>query len=217
MDSARHQRNRWMRRTGSICFLQRIGWPSSGRAPREWESDLRQSSRRTSGYAGRSARSSRPTRCQGRSSKAALLSKVYGLIAGFSDDVDIVLDHHALSFEGDKDPSTFTNQRKRHLEELATACSQTVQGLVRENLQKRFHSELGDAGWSITPDFADPDGQSLLFAYPVGLESRLYGTVGYIRPVVRLEFGCRGDVWPNGERTIRAESRTRTGGGPCKG
>ena len=147
------------------------------------------------------------------------LSKVYGIIARFSEDVDIVLDRHALGFEGDKDPINIsgTNQRKRHLEELATACSQTVQGLVRENLQKRFHSELGDAGWSITPDFADPDGQSLLFAYPVGLEPWLYGRVGYIRPVVRLEFGCRGDVWPNEERTIRAESRTRTGGGPCRG
>jgi hypothetical protein len=92
------------------------------------------------------------------------LSKVYGIIARFSEDVDIVLDRHALGFEGDKDPINIsgTNQRKRHLEELATACSQTVQGLVREALQKRFHSELGDAGWSITPDVADPDGQSLL-------------------------------------------------------
>lgn len=134
------------------------------------------------------------------------LSKVYGIITRFSEDVDIVLDRHTLGFEGDSDPIniTGTNRRKRRLEELAAACSQTVQGSVRDALQTRFRSELGDVGWSITLDVADRDGQSLLFAYPVGLEPRLYGTVGYIRPFVRLEFGCRGDVWPTEKRTIRA-------------
>ncbi len=134
------------------------------------------------------------------------MSKVYGIIARFSEDVDIVLDRHALGFEGAGDPIniTGTNRRKRRLEELAAACSQTVQGSVRDALQKRFQSELGGAGWSITPDITDQDGQSLLFAYPAGLEPGLYGTVGYIRPFVRLEFGCRGDVWPTEKRTIRA-------------
>jgi hypothetical protein len=134
------------------------------------------------------------------------LSKVYGIIARFSEDVDIVLDRHALGFEGDSDPIniTGTNRRKRILEQLAAACSKTVQGSLRETLKNRFKSELGDAGWSIMPDVADRDGQSLLFEYPAGLEPRLYGTVGYIRPVVRLEFGCRGDVWPTEQRTIRA-------------
>lgn len=126
------------------------------------------------------------------------LSKVYGIIERFSEDVDIVLDRHALGFEGESDPINIagTNRRKRRLEELAAACSQIVQVSVRETLEARFKSELGDAGWAITPDVADRDGQSLLFEYPVGLEPRLYGTVGYIRPIVRLEFGCRGDVWP---------------------
>jgi hypothetical protein len=134
------------------------------------------------------------------------LSKVYGIIARFSEDVDIVLDRHALGFEGAGDPIyiTGTNRRERRLDELAAACSQTVQGSVRDALQKRFQSELGDAGWSITPDIADQNGQSLLFAYPAGIEPGLYVTVGYIRPFVRLEFGCRGDVWPTEKRTIRA-------------
>ncbi len=133
------------------------------------------------------------------------LSKVYGIIARFSEDVDIVLDRHTLGFEGDNDPIniTGTNQRRRLLEKLAATCSKTVQGSVRETLEDRFKSELDEIGWSITPDVADRDGQSLLFEYPVGLEPRLYGTVGYIRPVVRLEFGCRGDVWPTEQRIVR--------------
>jgi hypothetical protein len=133
------------------------------------------------------------------------LSKVYGIIARFSEDIDIVLDRHSLGFEGEADPANIsgTNRRKRRLEELAATCSQTVQCSVRETLQKQFSNELGAEGWSLNPDIADSDAQSLLFAYPVGIEPGLYGAVGYIRPVVRLEFGCRGDVWPADEREIR--------------
>ncbi len=134
------------------------------------------------------------------------LSKVYGIIARFSEDVDIVLDRQTLGFEGDADPINITgaNRRNRQLEELAAICAKTVQGPVRQKLQQRFREELGTDGWSLDLDVADPDGQSLLFAYPVGLEAGLYGAVGYIRPVVRLEFGCRGDVWPADERDIHA-------------
>ena len=74
---------------------------------------------------------------------------------------------------------------------------------MRETLQQQLSNKLGAEGWSLSPDIADSDGQSLLFAYPVGIEPGLYGAVGYIRPVVRLEFGCHGDVWPAEEREIR--------------
>jgi hypothetical protein len=133
------------------------------------------------------------------------LSKAYGAIARFSEDLDIVLDRHALGFQGDADPLNIsgTNRRKRRLEELAATCSQTIQGSVRQVLHERFSRGLGLEGWSINLDVADPDGQSLLFSYPVGLDRGLYGVVGYVRPVVRLDFGCRGDVWPAEEREIR--------------
>jgi hypothetical protein len=42
-----------------------------------------------------------------------------------------------------------------------------------------------------------------LFAYPLGLEADLYGLGTYVRPVVRLEFGCRGDVWPSEQQPIQ--------------
>jgi hypothetical protein len=133
------------------------------------------------------------------------LSKVYGIIARFSEDIDIVLDRHALGFAGENDPVNIsgTNRRKRRLEELAATCSQTVQGSVRDILRERFSQELGSNEWDLQPDSFDADAQSLLFAYPTGLEPSLYGAAGYIRPVVRLEFGCRGDVWPAEEREIR--------------
>jgi hypothetical protein len=127
------------------------------------------------------------------------LSKVYKIIERFSEDVDIVLDRHALGFTGEQDPPNIagTNKRNRKLDELASKCSETVQGSILDELQQSFRSILGVTGWKISEDPADADRRSLLFAYPLGLEADLYGVGTYIRPVVRLEFGCRGDVWPS--------------------
>ena len=66
-----------------------------------------------------------------------------------------------------------------------------------------FRPSPGEADWKISEDPADADRQSLLFAYPLGLEEDLYGLGTYIRPVVRLEFGCRGDVWPSEQKSIQ--------------
>ena len=133
------------------------------------------------------------------------LSKVYKVIERFSEDVDIVLDRHALGFIGEQDPSNIagTNKRNRKLDELADKCAETVQRAVRHELQESFRSVLGDADWEIREDPADADRQSLLFNYPLGLEENLYGLGSYIRPVVRLEFGCRGDVWPSERQPIQ--------------
>jgi hypothetical protein len=133
------------------------------------------------------------------------LSKAYKLIERFSEDVDIVLDRHVLGFIGEQDPTKIggTNKRNRKLDELADKCSATVQGSVLDELQKSFRSVLGKVDWKISADPADADRQSLLFAYPLGLEPDLYSVGMYIRPVVRLEFGCRGDVWPSERQSIQ--------------
>jgi hypothetical protein len=119
--------------------------------------------------------------------------------------VDIVLDRHALGFAGTEDPSNVqgTNKRNRKLDELAFTCSATVRGTVRDELAESFRAVLGETGWEIREDPADADRQSLLFAYPLGLEEDLYGLGNYIRPFVRLEFGCRGDVWPSERRPVQ--------------
>jgi hypothetical protein len=133
------------------------------------------------------------------------LSKVYKVIQRFSEDVDIVLDRHALGFTGDQDPPNIagTNKRNRKLDELASKCSGTVLGVVLDELQKSFAALLGESDWNIREDPADADRQSLLFAYPLGLEDDVYSLGTYIRPVVRLEFGCRGDLWPSERQSIQ--------------
>lgn len=71
------------------------------------------------------------------------------------------------------------------------------------NFAKSFAAVLGDSDWRISEDPADADRQSLLFAYPLGLEADVYSLGTYVRPVVRLEFGCRGDVWPSEQQSIQ--------------
>jgi predicted nucleotidyltransferase component of viral defense system len=133
------------------------------------------------------------------------LSKVYRIIERFSEDIDLVIDRHVLGFADDADPINIAgmNKRRQQLGHLASACSRTVLGSVRHVLESRIADDLGPAGWKLEPDPADHDGQTLLFTYPAGLAAALYGVVGYIRPVVRLEFGCRGDVWPAEDREVR--------------
>jgi Nucleotidyl transferase AbiEii toxin, Type IV TA system len=131
------------------------------------------------------------------------LSKAYGLIERFSEDVDLVLDRHSLGFEGESDPAeqSGSNKRKRTLELLADRCASTVQDTIRPILQAQFEEVLGDVTWTLQPDPVDP--QTLNFSYPTALKLRNIAGMGYLRPVVRLEFGCRGDVWPTEKRTIR--------------
>lgn len=132
------------------------------------------------------------------------LSKAYGLIQRFSEDVDLVLDRHTLGFTGSNDPAeqTGSNQKSRTLKHLAACCEETVQKQVRPALEAGFRKELGDAGWTLDPD--PSDAQSLLFAYPVGLNVNAMTNFPYLRPMVRLEFGCRGDVWPSETRSIKS-------------
>lgn len=131
------------------------------------------------------------------------LSKAYGLIQRFSEDVDLVLDRHALGFTGQNDPAeqAGSHRKKKTLELLTGRCAETVQEQVRPALQKGFQQELGDASWTLEPDPSDP--QTLLFAYPPALKMGTVASVKYLRPVVRLEFGCKGDVWPTENRRIR--------------
>jgi hypothetical protein len=82
------------------------------------------------------------------------LSKAYRVIERFSEDVDIVLDRHALGFTGEQDPLHIvgTNKRNRKLDELAGKCSETVQGAVRDELQNSFLPVLREADWKISED-----------------------------------------------------------------
>ncbi len=124
------------------------------------------------------------------------LSKVYNAIERFSEDVDLSFNRSDLGFSGEADPSAATGKKRRHaLDQLREVCQKIIHEELRPLLEKSFEQALdsppGDK-WSVTLAEDDPDRQTILFKYPSGIESEF----GYVRPIVRLEFGARSDHWP---------------------
>ena len=130
------------------------------------------------------------------------LSKAYGLIARFSEDVDLSLDRHDLGFNGDCDPGNVSisgKKRKALVDELANATVAYVGGPLLACLASGFAEALGNDAFALTVDERDP--QTLLFEFPVGLPEVSYGG-GYLRPSVKLEFGARSDHLPAEDRVV---------------
>ncbi len=130
------------------------------------------------------------------------LSKVYGFIERFSEDVDLSLDRAALGFTGERDPEGAVSRKaaSRLVEDLGEACAQYLASEFVPRTVQDFETCLGPAGteWSLKPDSEAP--QTILFTYPGSLQTAVGG---YVRPVVRLEFGARSDHWPAIDAEIR--------------
>lgn len=131
------------------------------------------------------------------------LSKAFGLIERFSEDIDLVLDRAGLGFVGDRDPANpdiSRKSRQRLIDELRGACRDAVDSTLLPALHRVIAEALGGPdGWTISADPIGGDDPILLFAYPAALERN---RAGYIRPEVRLEFGSRGEPWPEVEATV---------------
>lgn len=131
------------------------------------------------------------------------LSKIFGAIERFSEDIDVSINREYLGFEGDEDPENARsgNARRRRLEALQQACVDKVADEVRPTLNESFERVLGASGesegsspWSLAIDDTDP--QNLLFAYPRSVASTSAREISYIRPIVKIEMGARSDHWP---------------------
>ncbi len=129
------------------------------------------------------------------------LSKAYGIISRFSEDIDISLDRAQMGFADETDPEhpdISNKKRKNLLSELQEVAEQTVAGPLLAELRTGLSKGLGtDCVLDIDPD----DAQTLLFQYPTADPSR---SSGYVRPVVRLEFGARGVQLPAEDITIQS-------------
>jgi hypothetical protein len=129
------------------------------------------------------------------------LSKAYGLIERFSEDVDVSFHRDYLGFGEGEDPEAQAGNKAkdRKIEDLKAACVEKIASSLLPALRERLESELGTtAGWSLEIDPSDP--QTILFHFPqAGVE-----TYPYVKPSVRIELGARSDDWPREERPIRS-------------
>ena len=139
------------------------------------------------------------------------LSKVYGAIARFSEDLDLSIPREALGFAGAADltPGLSRTQAGRRLDDMRAACEAAVAGPLAAALRVRVSDALGGERGDAPEDVWDlavaPDEPgSLLFRYPAALSAAAYGAAAYIRSTVRLEFGARNEVWPAEAHRVRS-------------
>ena len=134
------------------------------------------------------------------------LSKVYGLIERFSEDIDVSIEKDFLGFgtpEKDPDQAVSNKKQRAALENLSKACANYVQNEMATTLKASIADELGTSdGWALIPDEADP--QALIFEYP-----NITPRGDYIHQAVKIEMGARSEHWPVSLHQI--ESLTKQG------
>jgi hypothetical protein len=123
------------------------------------------------------------------------LSKGWGLIARFSEDIDIVINRQALGFAGDAAPEAAGSrkQTKKRLDALREACRSCVRVNIRSGLLEALTADIPSALiWELLEDPVDHDGQTLLFNYPTVFPFE----AAYLRRGVKIEMGARSDTEP---------------------
>jgi len=127
------------------------------------------------------------------------LSKAYGLIQRFSEDIDITVFREDLNEPASVEELEGLSRKKRKakLDAIRDACRSWVTGPLREHLSREV-KELSDGG-RIEVDKEDADGQTLLVWYP----SVAADGSGYVRPAVRIECGAKSSLDPHRKTTIR--------------
>ena len=124
------------------------------------------------------------------------LSKAFGLIERFSEDIDLVVHRDDLGFDGERDPTiagALSNKKRNALfKELREACSNYVLGDLTTALAELIGQ--ADPACHVGPDEDDADRQTLLIEYPT-----LYpiADAAYVTPRVRIEAGARSALDPS--------------------
>lgn len=133
------------------------------------------------------------------------LSKVYGLIERFSEDIDVSIERDFLGFDENKSPEKLStrSQQRSLLEDLSKASSKYIQNEMLPNLSASVAAKLKTSdGWRIINDADDSSGQTLLFEYP-----SITPKGGYIRPFVKIEMGARAEHWPVSDHPVQSYAK----------
>jgi hypothetical protein len=128
------------------------------------------------------------------------LSKAYGLIQRFSEDIDITVFREDLEQAAtiEELQALSNSQRRRKLDEIRDACRSYIVGPFKDAIITVLAEDTGGLG-RVDVDAADPDGQTLLLWYPE-IEAR---DDAYVRPAVRIESGAKSALDPHRPITIR--------------
>lgn len=156
------------------------------------------------------------------------LSKAYGLIERFSEDIDLTISRSANFLKETPDPMDTDisgKERARRLKTLSENAQKYVREIALPALQTEIEASLGQStNWKIVLDDEDPDRQAILFYYPKVFEYRIHKDINlfevkdlfkvpdlfgewqdrYIKPHIKLEFGARGDITPSEKCSVKS-------------
>jgi hypothetical protein len=126
------------------------------------------------------------------------LSKVFGLIDRFSEDIDLVLDWRLLGYdqEGNNDPYQTTSsktQQNRFNQEMNTKAVAYIRDTLLSQLNHLFAPISG-----VIARIDEDDPHTVNVFYPAAF------TAEYIRPAVRLEIGPLASWVPSSSHSIEA-------------
>lgn len=108
------------------------------------------------------------------------LSKAWGLINRFSEDVDLAIDRSFLGFDGELKKKEITALRKK-------ANQYITQTFYPELKQRMADKGFDNVHWDILNSTeSDQDPKIIMMHYPNVIESP-----GYLQPRVQIEIGCR--------------------------
>jgi hypothetical protein len=133
------------------------------------------------------------------------LSKAYGLISRFSEDIDITVFREDLGQEASVPDLEALSRKKRQtrLDAIKETCRQYIQNTLAQQFEEAVQGNLAESQVeanvpSVVVDPDDPDGQSLLFWYPTVTAGR----DEYIRPAVKIESGAKSALDPHEDLSI---------------
>ena len=127
------------------------------------------------------------------------LSKAWGLIERFSEDIDIAINRKVFGQQppyGAED-ATSNTQRKARLVELEDKSASFIMEILLPILQEKIEGHLNPAEFTLKP-IQKGNEINIQFEYPGTLKNELGGLL----PVVFIELVPRADEIPNEERKI---------------
>ena len=123
------------------------------------------------------------------------LSKAFGLISRFSEDIDVTVFRGDLGQAADVAELIALSGKKRRarLDAIRTACQAYIAGPLTAQFTQLAASVIPEARFRLEPDPEDKDGQTLLFWYPA-----VTATGGdYVRSAVKVESGAKSALDPH--------------------
>lgn len=126
------------------------------------------------------------------------LSKCFGIISRFSEDLDLTL-NRKIFHEELEEQELSGKALERLIDSNDRLASDYVAHTFKPILEKAIQSDLGEKGWQITPDETEP--KNLRFFYPSIIKTF---DNPYVKQSVLLEIGVRGGITPFETTTVKS-------------